>query len=92
MTAAIDAALMRDARKAGARLGCTLFATLLGALQVTLGRLAEREDVVIGCPVAGQTLVEGKVLAGHCVNFRRCARPSPWRPRWVSIWPRSAPS
>jgi hypothetical protein len=30
MTAAIDAALMRDARKAGARLGCTLFATLLG--------------------------------------------------------------
>ncbi|WP_206244414.1 non-ribosomal peptide synthetase/type I polyketide synthase [Novosphingobium terrae] len=69
MTAAIDAALMRDARKAGAKLGCTLFATLLGALQVTLGRLAEREDVVIGCPVAGQTLVEGKVLAGHCVNF-----------------------
>ncbi|WP_068084552.1 hybrid non-ribosomal peptide synthetase/type I polyketide synthase [Novosphingobium rosa] len=69
MTASIDAALMRDARKAGAKLGCTLFATLLGALQVTLGRLAEREDVVIGCPMAGQSLVEGKALAGHCVNF-----------------------
>jgi len=69
MTASIDAALMRDARKAGAKLGCTLFATLLGSLQATLGRLAEREDVVIGCPMAGQTLVEGKALAGHCVNF-----------------------
>jgi amino acid adenylation domain-containing protein len=69
MTALIDAALMRDARKAGAKLGCTLFATLLGTLQATLGRLAGREDVVVGCPMAGQSLIEGKALAGHCVNF-----------------------
>lgn len=69
MTAFIDATLMRDARKAGAKLGCTLFATLLGTLQATLGRLAGREDVVVGCPMAGQSLIEGKALAGHCVNF-----------------------
>ncbi|MDE1917945.1 MAG: amino acid adenylation domain-containing protein [Sphingomonadales bacterium] len=65
----IDATLMRDAQKAGAKLGCTLFATLLGTLQATIGRLADQEDVVIGCPMAGQALVEDKALAGHCVNF-----------------------
>lgn len=69
LTALIDAPLMQDARKAGARLGCTLFATLFGALQATIGRLCDQEDVVLGCPTAGQALVEDKVLVGHCVNF-----------------------
>lgn len=68
-TAAIDADLTNSVRKAGAKLGCTLFATLFGALQTTIGRLAEQEDVVLGCPMAGQLLVEDAVLAGHCVNF-----------------------
>lgn len=68
-TAAIDADLTNSVRKAGAKLGCTLFATLFGALQTTIGRLAEQEDVVLGCPMAGQMLVEDVVLAGHCVNF-----------------------
>ena len=69
VSATIDPALLGDARKAGAKLGCTLFATLFGALQVTIGRIAEQEDIVLGCPTAGQTVVEDKVLAGHCVNF-----------------------
>lgn len=69
VTELIDAQLMRDVQKAGAKLGCTLFATLFGALQATIGRLGDQEDIVLGCPMAGQSLIEDKVLAGHCVNF-----------------------
>ncbi|MFC0588228.1 amino acid adenylation domain-containing protein [Novosphingobium aquiterrae] len=64
-----DAVFTQAVRKAGTKLGCTLFVTLFGALQATLGRLSEQGDVIIGCPTAGQALVEDQVLAGHCVNF-----------------------
>ncbi|MDE2411098.1 MAG: amino acid adenylation domain-containing protein, partial [Sphingomonadales bacterium] len=69
VTTLIDAETTRAVRQAGAKLGCTLFATLFGALQVTLGRLAQQDDVVLVCPTAGQALVEDQVLAGHCVNL-----------------------
>ncbi|WP_296676786.1 non-ribosomal peptide synthetase/type I polyketide synthase [Novosphingobium sp.] len=68
-SARYDAVFTQAVRKAGAKLGCTLFATLFGALQVTLGRLANEGDVIVGCPTAGQALIEDHVLAGHCVNF-----------------------
>lgn len=69
ITDIIDADLTRELRAAGGKLGCTMFATLLGAMQVLVGRLANHDDVVIGCPMAGQTLIDDEVLAGHCVNF-----------------------
>lgn len=68
-TAHIDAQLMNDVRKAGAKHGCTLFAALFAAFQLMIGRLSNESDVVIACPAAGQSLIEDKVLVGHCVNF-----------------------
>ena len=65
----IGADLMRAAKKAGARHGSTLFATLYTALQVLIGRLANHEDVVLAVPTAGQSLIDNGVLVGHCVNF-----------------------
>ncbi len=53
----------------GARNGASLFATLLAGFGTLVGRLARERDVTIGLPLAGQSLVEGGNLVGHCVNF-----------------------
>jgi amino acid adenylation domain-containing protein len=65
----IDAKLYQAVKKAGARQGSTLFVTLLAAFQALTGRLAGQQEVVVGVPTAGQSLLEDQILVGHCVNF-----------------------
>ncbi|HEV2274303.1 MAG TPA: amino acid adenylation domain-containing protein [Acidobacteriaceae bacterium] len=62
--------LYQAVRKAGARQGSTLFATLLSAYCLLMHRLCRQPDLVIGIPMAGQSQTEnGSALVGHCVNF-----------------------
>ena len=56
-------------KRFGAKQGCTLFATMLGAFKILLHRLSGQSDIVVGIPTAGQSLLEGETLVGHCVNF-----------------------
>ncbi len=56
-------------KKLGAKQKCTLFVTMLSAFQILLSRLSGQDDIVVGIPTAGQSLVEDQVLVGHCVNF-----------------------
>ncbi|MGH3581780.1 MAG: condensation domain-containing protein, partial [Mycobacterium sp.] len=50
--------------------GSTLFATLLAAFEILMGRLAGQNEVVVGIPAAGQSLIEDdRALVGHCVNL-----------------------
>jgi amino acid adenylation domain-containing protein len=56
-------------KKLGAREKCTLFVTLLAGFQILLSRLSGQDDIVVGIPAAGQSLIEDGVLVGHCVNF-----------------------
>ncbi len=65
----IGKALHQSLKKAGAKQGCTLFATLLTGFQALLCRLTGQDDIVVGIPAAAQSLEEGKSLVGHCVNF-----------------------
>jgi len=65
----IDATLHQALKKTGARHGSTLFVTLLAAFQALMGRLANQDEVVVGVPTAGQSLLEDQILVGHCVNF-----------------------
>ncbi len=65
----IGKALYQSLKKAGAKQGCTLFATLAAGFQALLMRLTGQDDVVVGIPSAAQSLEEGKSLVGHCVNF-----------------------
>jgi len=65
----IDAQTLNGIKKFGASQKCTLFVTLLAGLQILLARLSGQDDIVIGIPSAGQSLVEDKALVGHCVNF-----------------------
>lgn len=65
----IDAAAYKQIKKAGAQQGCTLFVTLLTGFATLLHRLTAQDDIVIGIPTAGQSLLDDGNLVGHCVNF-----------------------
>ncbi len=67
--ARIDATIYKQVKQAGAKQGCTLFATLLTGFASLLHRLTAQSDIVIGIPTAGQSLLENGRLVGHCVNF-----------------------
>ncbi len=59
----------RKIKQLGAKNGCTLFVTLLAGFQTLLHRLSRQNEILVGIPTAGQALVEGGNLVGHCVNF-----------------------
>jgi amino acid adenylation domain-containing protein len=64
------AEVLKAVRKAGAKQGSTLFATLLSGFSLLIHKLAQQDDVVIGIPVAGQAQLDnGGTLVGHGVNF-----------------------
>lgn len=65
----LGADLLKQVKTASSKQGCSLFATLFGAVQVLFGRLSGHDDVVIAAPMAGQSLAGEALLVGHCVNF-----------------------
>lgn len=68
-TVVVPSEITTAVRKRGARTGATMFSTMLAALQVMLARLSNQNDVVIAVPSAGQSLVDDRILVGHCVNL-----------------------
>ncbi len=66
----ITAETLASLKAASARNGCSLFATLVAAVQVLFGRLSGSDDIVIAAPMAGQFIeTDDAPLVGHCVNF-----------------------
>lgn len=65
----IAAESYRKIKRAGAQHGCTLFVTLLAGFHLLLRRLTSQEEIVVGIPAAGQSLLGASPLVGHCVNF-----------------------
>jgi amino acid adenylation domain-containing protein len=65
----LDEELCAELKKASARLGCSLFVTLLSAFQILLHRLTRQSEVVVGISAAGQALLDDASLVGHCVHF-----------------------
>jgi amino acid adenylation domain-containing protein len=65
----LDAALVASVRKAGAKQGASMFATLLAGFAATIHRVAASGDMVIGVPAAGQSVDGLDSLVGHCVNL-----------------------
>ena len=65
----IDADLYKRIRRFGGERDCTPFVTLLAAFNILLCRFTSQEDIVVGLPAAGQSLLNGETLVGHCVNF-----------------------
>lgn len=65
----LDAALVGAVKKAGQAQGATLFATLLAAVQVLLGKLGNETDIALTVPMAAQALLDDEILVGHAVDF-----------------------
>ena len=65
----LGTALYTDLKSASARLGCTLYVTLLSGFQLLLHRLTRQQEIVVGISTAGQALFQNASLVGHCVHF-----------------------
>ncbi|WP_158941508.1 non-ribosomal peptide synthetase/type I polyketide synthase [Granulicella sp. S190] len=65
----LGSALYADLKGASAKLGCTLYVTLLSGFQLLLHRLTRQPEVVVGISTAGQALFQNASLVGHCVHF-----------------------
>ncbi|HEX9668480.1 MAG TPA: amino acid adenylation domain-containing protein, partial [Thermoanaerobaculia bacterium] len=64
----LPAPLRAELEALSRRQGVTLFMTLLAAFDLLLARRAEREDVVVGTPIAGRNQEEVEGLVGFFVN------------------------
>ncbi|HXM54492.1 MAG TPA: amino acid adenylation domain-containing protein, partial [Candidatus Dormibacteraeota bacterium] len=64
----VPAALARELRALGGRLGASLFMVLLAGFEVVLARSTGRHDIAVGVPVANRSRVELEGMAGFFVN------------------------
>ena len=64
----LPASLSEAIGKLGRQEGATLFMTLLAAFQTLLFRYSGQEDIVVGSPVAGRSMLETESLIGAFVN------------------------
>ena len=64
----VDTELTAQLKALARKHGATLYMTLLGSWALTLGRLANQDEVVVGSPVAGRQRVEIEALIGFFVN------------------------
>jgi amino acid adenylation domain-containing protein len=60
--------LVSKLRALAAQQECTLFMVMLAAFQVLLGRYTDRDDVVVGTPVANRNHAEIEGLIGFFIN------------------------
>lgn len=65
----LDAGLVADLRRLGARHGASLFATLFTGFATLTRRLSGQSDVVVGIAASGQAADGYDSLVGHCVNI-----------------------
>jgi amino acid adenylation domain-containing protein len=64
----ISSELSDKLRKSGMQRGCTMFSTLLGGFSLWLHRLTGQDDVIVGIPVSGQSMIGSNSLVGHCAH------------------------
>ncbi|MDX1935261.1 MAG: amino acid adenylation domain-containing protein [Capsulimonadales bacterium] len=64
-----DGQLLQDLNRFSGQRGTTLFTLLLSGFVLLLNRLTHQDDIVVGIPAAGQSMVGSSDLVGHCLNF-----------------------
>ncbi len=65
----LDAGTAERLRALSRECGATLFAGLMAGFSAYLSRITGQRDHAVGFSAAGQPLMGGKDLVGHCVNF-----------------------
>ncbi|WP_394749356.1 non-ribosomal peptide synthetase [Spongiimicrobium salis] len=66
---AIDRDLLAALKKTGVKAGCSFVTTLMTAFEVFLYQQSGQDDIVLGLPSAGQSVLGKTQLVGHCVNL-----------------------
>ncbi len=61
--------LLNDLKKLATQQRSTLFTVLIASFSALLHRISGQDDLVIGVPTAGQTLMASESLVGYCVNL-----------------------
>ena len=64
----LDKKLISDLGAVGRKESCTLFMVLLAAFQTLLAKYAEREDILVGSPIANRNRAETEALIGSFMN------------------------
>ncbi|MFC6646345.1 amino acid adenylation domain-containing protein [Granulicella cerasi] len=65
----VPAEIFEAARTAARKSGASPYVAFLSSFQMLMHRLTQQSEVVVGISTAGQALLEGETLVGHCVNF-----------------------
>jgi amino acid adenylation domain-containing protein len=65
----LEPEVVSDLRKVARDNGTTLFASLIGGFAAYLTRVTGVSDNPVGFSAAGQPMMGGEALVGHCVNF-----------------------
>ncbi|MCB9419419.1 MAG: amino acid adenylation domain-containing protein [Ardenticatenaceae bacterium] len=65
----IEPQLVKDLKRLGARAGCTFFNTMFATFNIYLSKLLGQDDLAVGVPAAGQSVVGEENLIGHCINM-----------------------
>jgi len=64
----LDKTLITELGAVGRKESCTLFMVLLAAFQTLLAKYAEREDILVGSPIANRNRAETEALIGSFMN------------------------
>ena len=64
----LPAELCGQLKASGMKRGCTMFSTLLGGFSLWLHRLTGQDDLIVGIPASGQSMIGSDRLVGHCAH------------------------
>jgi len=65
----LDPSLQEGIKKIAMQTGCTFVTVIMAAFNTLIHRLTGQDDIVVGLPAAGQSIVGKDFLVGHCVNL-----------------------
>jgi amino acid adenylation domain-containing protein len=65
----VEPELVKALKRLGARAGCTFFNTMFATFNLFLSKLLGQNDLAVGVPAAGQSVVGEENLIGHCINM-----------------------
>jgi amino acid adenylation domain-containing protein len=65
----LDAVLVKRLKEFAIKERASLFTVLLAGFNVLIHRLTSQEDVIVGIPIAGQSVDGYERLVGHCVHL-----------------------
>jgi len=74
----VDPELYHELKRVSSQNSATLLMTLFAVSNILLHRLSGQDDIVVGCPAAGQVAAGVKEAVGYCINML------PVRSRWAA--------